>query len=464
MGLLSTAKKLLGKIAIPERNDDKQIASKTISINIGIDFGTSYSKVCFAERKEFHFVHFDKSEYKPSVVYFDYKNNVLYYEKPNNTGFFEEIKYFKYSMIDDTLPKSENLANLCLNTKPEILCCLFFLTCLIKESKEYAYNYFLNILGDIKIDWSITMGVPIDNYENKNRQLYDRLLNIAYKLSDQLTNFTISVNILQNYYLENENIQIPKFQDSPINTLPELYAESLAFLQNRNVMNGVYVLVDIGGGTVDLAIMYKESSNRYSMVSKSIKPLGIEIIANNIVLNKKFIDHVITYLQTHRSLFNLAYVSGEKEDEYKKMFKMAYAELIADDLKKNGAWKEGIEKALHERNRVLEIFLCGGGANSRWYRDGIEQKNWDLRCLLVNDLNLKILPVEKLLPDDDKNHYLNHRLLIAYILSKPIETIPPLSGFPWDFQRINHVHTNEDSHDRYYSQQEKLKDKYGEYL
>jgi len=431
MGLFDNLLKYINKdTSLNVNNSIQQIdrTKKNIDINIGLDFGTSFSKVCFAERKTFNFVKFEKDEFKSSVVYFDKKTLILYYNKPKECYNIEEIKYFKYSMIDEDLPKSKNLGNLKYDVKPEILCSIFFLACLIKESKDYTFKYYNKVIGDIEINWYITMGVPIDNYDNKNHKLYDRLLILADKLNSVLKEDSISFEELYKYYLDNENIKIPEFKESKLNTVPELYAESLSFLQNNNVMEGIYLLVDIGGGTVDMAIMFKEAHNKFSIVSKDIKPLGIEIVTNNIITDISKNELVKLYLKNNYNLSSYTYILEEKEKYYKNSFNTAYATIIAKGLKENGIWKNDIEQALIKKKGVIEIYICGGGAKHKWYEDGIWQKNIDLYKLLAIGLKLEIKPVEKLLPKE-----INHRLLIAYTLAQPVENIPDLLGFPWHF-------------------------------
>ena len=408
---------------------------KTLSINIGIDFGTSYTKVCFSYIKDFSFVKFFDSNYKKSILFYDNNKKELLYSKPENSNNLEEIKYFKYSMIDDSLPKSMDLQALNLQIKPEILCSVFFLACLINESKASAENYFSkSFSGDINYEWNITMGVPIDNYEDDRlkKSLYDKILNIAYRLSNYISSYNISINSLLKCYEDNINMIIPKVAESNINTLPELYAESLAFLQDRNVSAGVYVLVDIGGGTVDMAVMYKEDAENYSIVSERINPLGIEIICNSVVRAKDFIDNVKKELKGESALSSSSYIYKEKEKELKEQFKQAFATIVVEARNK-------AEKALLKQNGKLPIIICGGGVSHKWYKDGILNTKEQLRPTLGNiDIKLEIWPVQKLLPES-KIVDINHRLLIAYALAQRIEDIPHLAGFPWHFNKNNAI-------------------------
>jgi hypothetical protein len=416
------------KNTVPSKKQEVVAAvpkSKTIFVTIGIDFGTSFTKVCFSEGKSFHFVLFNGSKYKPSIIYYDHGNDRLYFVRPSNID-TEEILYFKYSIIEESLPKGRRLSKSGVSIKPEILCGVFYLACLINESKKYIGNYFLNIMKNINIEWSITMGVPIDNYESGNKNLYDKILHIANSLSNDFEKYSVDLPYIDKYYKEHEVMKIPKYGESRINTLPELYAESLAFLQNRNVANGVYALMDVGGGTVDLAVMLKENQNEFSIVSKDIRPLGIEIVSNGISACPKYVHEIKHDLKTNNQLSNLQYISIQKERTYKEKLRRCFAELVMDLKYKSGATNEAIRK----QNGKLPVLICGGGTNHKWYEDGVLQNRENLKRILVEELKLEILPVEKLLPS---NISVNHRLLIAQTLSQPIEYIPELHGFPWHF-------------------------------
>ncbi|MDR0749953.1 MAG: DEAD/DEAH box helicase family protein [Tannerellaceae bacterium] len=97
-----------------------------------------YTEDFFANSQSSHkFVKFNGSEYKPSIIYYDFVKKIFYYNKPNGATIeeIEKIEYFKYSMIEDSLPQSQHLLKENMPYKPEILCGLFFIACLIKEIK-----------------------------------------------------------------------------------------------------------------------------------------------------------------------------------------------------------------------------------------------------------------------------------------------------------------------------------------
>jgi hypothetical protein len=397
-----------------------------LSITIGIDFGASYSKVCFNENKQVNTILFDSSEYRPSILYYNHKIKVIYYINSGNESNIEQIKYFKYSMVDDSLPKSKYLVDEQIYTSAETLCSIFYIACLIKESKAYIIQSYKERNINLVPDWSITMGVPIVNYENKNKSLYDKIFHIAIKLSDTLLDDSIGLWELNNFYQENVDINIPRFQESPFNTLPELYAECLSFLQDRNVPLGVYAVVDIGGATVDMAVIYKESANKFSIVSKDIQPLGIEIVISNIIRQNTPRESVEECL--HKHIINPDYIDTTAEHCYFERLRMMFAQLAIEIKSKYSA-----RDALIKQKGILKIILCGGGGNYKWYENCILSNKENLFRALDIGYHLEIIPLRKLLDASGIN---NHRLLIAKGLAQRVEDIPVIENFPWHFQQI----------------------------
>jgi hypothetical protein len=329
-------------------------------------------------------------------------------------------------MIDNSLPRSKYLVNEQLYTFPETLCSIFYIACLIKESKAYITQSYKKRNINLVPDLSITMGVPIDNYENKNKSLYDKILHIAVKPSDAFQGDSIGLQELNNFYQENTGIKIPRFKESPFNTLSEIYAECLSFLQDRNVPHDVYAVVDIGGATVDMAVIYKESENKFSIVSKDTQPLGIEIVISNIIIqdvSRKCVEECL-----YKQNINPDYINTVAEHSYFEKLRTMFAKLAVEVKSKSSA-----REALVKQNGILKIIICGGGANYKWYENCILSNKENLSRALDIGYRLEIIPLKKLLAPSATN---NHRLLIARGLAQRVEDIPILENFPWHFQKI----------------------------
>ena len=137
---------------------------KKQSINeifLGIDFGTSFTKVSYSyaptNNPEIQTIEWDYKEFlKPSIVYL--QNHELYFEKPE--GNEKEIKYFKYSIIEESL-REKNLENTTNNF--EKLCCVFFLANIIKNSLQHIKER-LKITDEADLKIYVNMGVPLENF------------------------------------------------------------------------------------------------------------------------------------------------------------------------------------------------------------------------------------------------------------------------------------------------------------
>jgi len=277
------------------------------------------------------------------------------------------------------------------------------------------------------------MGVPIDNYSDKYRPLYDRILILAIFLSEKLKKYSISLNDLDDFYHENKNITLLK--DTKNNTLPELYAECLAFLSDSNVPEGLYAVVDIGGATVDMAVFNKTSGitnkNEFGIISKCIEPLGIEILTHKISKHDNVNKKVKNLLKNNFQSTDIEYNKDELNELSNKLCN-SFSGLAIDA-------KDKFRDALIKRKGEMKVILCGGGAKYKWYKCCIFSTQGRIRNALAdekvpNGFSIKFEDIDNL---GRYYHSIDHRLIISSGLVRRFENIPPLDGFPWDYEKIH---------------------------
>jgi hypothetical protein len=217
--------------------------------------------------------------------------------------------------------------------------------------------------------------------------------------------------------------------------------------------------MDVGGGTVDMAILYKESPSIFSVTSKDIQPLGIEIVSKNISKDNSSIALVKAHLRDNGNLSNLSHISKEIELKLKKALRISFAKLVMDSKGKDICDSETNKHIFRLHKGELPVIICGGGAGHKWYEDGVTQNASNLRWVLAEGLKLNIFPVEKLFSGIQ---HINHRLLIAYALSGRIGTeITELQGYPWHFEWNDPVKTKKHT-SRFDILQERQRELYGE--
>ena len=99
------------------------------NIFIGIDFGTSYTKVSYSyaptDNPQIHTLKWNNDFFKPTVLFI--KDGSLFFDKPD--GESKEVKYFKYSMLEESLRNNRPYGT---KNNFEEMCCVYFLAQLIK--------------------------------------------------------------------------------------------------------------------------------------------------------------------------------------------------------------------------------------------------------------------------------------------------------------------------------------------
>ncbi|GHU97608.1 hypothetical protein FACS189483_04080 [Spirochaetia bacterium] len=400
-------------------------------VYMGIDFGTSYSKVCFSSiATEKIDIIFDENndEYKHSVLYYLRDWNTLkgrlYYKKPAVVT--SPVYYFKYSMINESLPKNMDMHDeKIITNNHEMLCSLCFLAWLIKDSKRYIATHYKKFGMKEEIDYRITMGVPIENYNDENKKIYDNILYIADKLSDSdlISLNYIDLDVLDKYFQENWRSNTTNFK---LNTLPELYAEAIAFFNNPNYNDGLYGVVDIGGGTVDIAVLKKENFDgrqMFSILCQSIKPCGIEILISELSGKNILLEKASNYLLK----LDIDLKDDAFEAKYNKIFGESFRKMTLDAKRKvvSNFW-----------NKAYHIVLCGGGSIYKWYQRIIQ----DSRSLL-SPAGIKYNM------DISEKFFKENRLIISRALAQPYFNLPKIEGFPWNIEEIKQIYKSEDPND-----------------
>lgn len=373
---------------------------QTISnIFIGIDFGTSYTKVSYSyaptQTPQIETIAWNNDYFKQTILYI--KNEKLYFDRPE--GDCKEVKYFKYSIVETKLKNNNEKT---VNNFEE-MCCVYFLAQIIKRSLLIIQEK-LRITNIDEIKVSVNMGVPLENFyeeTNKNNKgLYQELLEDAIllaggsRLKVDIPPNQVLISNLDSIY--SEILQKKALLKWSSHVYPELAAELLLYHQSKFVADGVYAIIDIGGGTVDMALFQKSTSNHTKIpymycLAQKVLPYGIEILHSN---------------KTSVSRDNFQKVFCTMLMKAKKYMNSHY-----DTLKK------------------IDVFFLGGGAYDSWYTGGISETRSRLKQGGVPDLSFS-----KSLDDFIKSEEFlirkNQRLIISQMLARHADDISNVMGFP----------------------------------
>lgn len=379
------------------------------SIFIGIDFGTSYTKVSYSyaptQTPQIETIKWENENdplFKQTILYV--QNGRLYFDKP--AGDNKEVKYFKYSIIEKRL---KNNVELTKNSFEE-MCCVYYLAHILSRAlKKIQENLHIANLNELRI--SVNMGVPLENFykeENKNNKgMYQDILENAIllaggcKVSAILPQNQVLISNFDSVYTEMQNKKAKLKDNWFVNVYPELAAELLLYHKSKFVADGVYAIIDIGGGTVDMALFQKLTSfstknpNMYCLAQK-VLPYGIEILqkAPDTISSLKFKQEFSTMITESKNYLDVNY------ENYKK----------------------------------IDVFFLGGGANNTWYLNNILNMYYEFKLERYNIPKFVTRSIDAFIHPEDSLIIKNQRLIISQMLARHRDEIENVKGFP-DFYK-----------------------------
>jgi len=380
--------------------DDVQLESA--EINIGLDFGTSYTKGCWylLDKEKREIVRWnsswesDRGIFLRSCLWLNEDDVLTMY--PSNNEKERQILHFKMAIAGQLIDGKVLPRNVSLVTDPYKLYASFFIAQCLKWVEQCAAESEEKFLKNKKVIWSGAIGIPIAYYGSKESDRFKEILNAALFMKEKIHDSEMMVDLDKLY----QNSLMDK-QSQTFDIVPELYAEASGLFSDFHTADGYYTFFDIGGGTVDSATTYftrKEGKTRVNFLSAYVEPLGMDI------LNKASND------------------SSRLEELRRQIMYQTAKTVIEAKEKTESNWME---------MDSLPIHMCGGGHLSDFHIKAIKStyyhnQHWKLHIPQydIRDLDCAFGNV-KWMPENDK-----HRLLIAVGLSIPAGYGPMIQGFP----------------------------------
>ena len=371
-------------------------------IHIGLDFGTSYTKACwyYLDKAQRRLVTWNGSwagnsgYFLPSRLWLD-SENFLHMAMPSEKQ-SSEIRYFKMAVAGQHIGFRILPIGIKLLSDPYRIYAAFYIARCLEWIEQQAIEHEAGHIHQKDIVWSCNMGVPISYFDTDISRHYHELLTVARHMQKSVSD-SESIEWLDALYQE----ALAKPLNKSYLPVPELYAEACGVFSDFHTPEGYYTLFDVGGGTVDGAVMHFErvaGEPQVNFLTASVEALGVEVVESSRDNSKKL----------HELAARLGYQT---------------AELIM----------EARQKALSDwqKHSTLPIEMCGGGHSSRWHVDKIQNTYFEQQhehCGIppykVEDLQAQISGIEGITQGDEL------RLLIAVGLSIPKGEGPLIQGFP----------------------------------
>ena len=421
-----------------ETGSGPDVSSNPVIINnIGIDFGTSFTKVGYRDvgAEESGIVTFDAGVASgamiPSIVSVDPSGNLSLGELGTGND-VTIVRYLKMRLAglsaDGPLPVFDGVD---LNDTGVIRALSsWFLATVISRARDWIHIHETERFIGRKPQWSANVGLPVEHYDSQTIGVFQTALAVAW---DWATHDDVPSRLdeLLAKYRETAPSVDPATTDC--HAIPEMAAAVQSFITSREAAPGIYVYFDIGGGTVDGVAFYymnRDGERRVNFYSGKVAALGVEILTarlrtagialpNNALMNKETSDAVQLVLAP-----------------FGNCIQKLVAHIVMTAKTKDNPWirrpcPPGLLPSDPSTVPPLPVFVGGGGAGSEWYRERILSTHKDFQHWNVGIPPYKLTELPK--PSDLRMNGLGDNLFRRFAVAYGLSIPHPEFGLPSEF-------------------------------
>ncbi|WP_155922385.1 hypothetical protein [Mesorhizobium sp. L103C131B0] len=357
-----------------------------VFLNLGIDFGTSFTKVCFRDvgTEDSFLVTFDATSAHdamlPSIVAVD-KTGTLYTADQAPRGAVL-VPYLKMRLAGSPIGEDLPVVDGVDLGSGEATCALasWFLAKVLSRSQEWIRKHERDRLRNRVPVWSANIGVPVEHYDSKAIDTFRRVLGTSWIW---VANARLPKTVGEAVTAYLRDVDRLEGEVSDFHAVPEIAAAVQSFVMSRGAVAGIYVYFDIGGGTVDgvaFKFLNRHGERRVNFYSGKVSPLGISALASALGSGspRDIDEKILKRLVSNGSVEVLA--------DFQHRVRQLVGKVVMTAKQKDGRnWQEdAIQDHQNTRKNIrslggldrtrmtpLVVFLGGGGAPSAWYQTAI---------------------------------------------------------------------------------------------
>jgi hypothetical protein len=358
---------------------------QTVSINLGIDFGTSFTKICFRDvgTEESGIVTFDAGNSDgaliPTVVSVGPNGHIKISNGMSDDQHSVFIPYLKMRLAGSRVGKNlPTVNNVNLNDEESVAALSsWYLASVIIRTMEHLASVEKERFRNRLPVWSANVGVPVEYCDSPELKKFETVLGIAW-LWVKENRVPATITELINLYRTTEEHLDDEVTD--FHAIPEISAAVQSFIISREAIPGIYVYFDIGGGTVDgvaFRFMNFNGEKKIDFYSGKVDRLGISMLADHLESN------VLGGITPEILASILRDANPSKKEDFVQKIRLLVGHVIirAKDKKRTG-WQRPVYQKPGDikpvfapldpsRMEPLDVFIGGGGAPSKWYQKAI---------------------------------------------------------------------------------------------
>ena len=418
-------------------------------LNLGIDFGTSFTKVCFRD------VSTDRSE----IITFT--DDVTHLEEallPTKIGVLSDgtliagltaaewkpyenqvqttVEFIKMRLANCDLPQGaegwqlKKIPGLSEDETIENLCA-YYLSRVMTRAKAWIRQNKPELIINQKIEWSANVGVPVEYCDSPAIKRFETVLSLAWLLSNEPQTEQMTIENLR----DRMKPLRATLEETAIDchAVPEIAAEVWSLLNSREVDEGFYVLFDVGDGTLDgssFRYWNDEGEKKIDFYFGKVNPLGVtafsQRLAEELGIAETDVKNTVCGNSTR-------YSDQFQTSTARKEIQRLVAKVVLEGSQRHREHGFTVMKG----KTTLDLLIGGGGGQTSFYTQAITSTHQDFQQnnAGIPEYVVRSLPTPKDLETNGISKHEFYRFAVAYGLSIPEGEQPELR-LPKEMERI----------------------------
>lgn len=344
-------------------------AQRDLPIRLGVDFGTAYTKLAVRLAGKVFLIDWEGIHAGPRPYLLGGElsemlhDDVLVGRAPNATQVATNLKlpFLEFDQQAGQL---------------ELERAAIFLAWILRYARAWLYRNQASVLEGHRLIWELNLGAPTGSWTRGGELLarYQRVALTAWRLSQ-----AVSLTLEQaSQVMKDTTAAGAGWGLDALAILPEFAAQIAAYVNSPQRSDGLYLLADVGAGTLDVAcfrIMKVPGAhqNRFPVFASEVEPLGTH------------------YMMQHRELAfgglgakwestlevpnqpEFAQLSGVSLADVRNA-DAGFQQLVGAVIQRVLTWTRfRMDRTAPEWATSIPLFFAGGGANLDVYRNGVDR-------------------------------------------------------------------------------------------
>jgi len=385
---------------------------RALSVRIGIDFGTAYTKVAIRVADQVLFVPWDglrQSEVRyflPGEIARAADDSMWLGRMPDADEIRSDLK----------LPFVTRVAR----SQEHQAAAVAFLAWIMRYARAWLYHAHEPLVRNRTLAWEVNLGCPTNSWSASDlRTSYEGIGFRAWRLSQTAGDISWERALAS---LSPLGVTSADIGLDGLKLMPEFIAQIAGYVRSPQRRNGLHLLMDVGAGTVDVAMFNvtydeKKEEDRYPIFASDVLPLGthflMEARLRRLGLGRGAWDDLQAVPDPAEIARQLSVEAGQVQrldEEFVASVSTAVQKILNythnQRYGKAPEWREG-----------LPAFLSGGGSNCELYSRSLSM------AFARHGVKLKRTNFPLLEEAEGALEQNFHRLSVAYGLTFDAESI-----------------------------------------